>query len=143
MSARSVATSSKSVRAQWQGVVPVGRLSHRPAVGACDPNSAIRRQPWSVISKLFTGLPAPRVSGSHRSASRLQTGYAAGQCDAGHKPAHTPSPRTIAATGCAHGLGRGAAGEQVELAFLDPVFHLAACAINLLVEVTGLMLAAS
>ena len=37
----------------------------------------------------------------------------------------------------AHGVGRGAIGEQVELAFLDGVLHLAALAIELLVEISG------
>ena len=39
-----------------------------------------------------------------------------------------------------HGRGRGAVGEQIELALLDAVLHLAARAIDLLVEVPGLEL---
>src|ERR1700731_5282528 len=39
----------------------------------------------------------------------------------------------------AHRLGRGAVGEQVELAFLDAVLHVAAGAVDLLVEMTGLV----
>ena len=35
----------------------------------------------------------------------------------------------------AHGGGRGAVGEQIELALLDAVLHLAARAVDLLVEV--------
>lgn len=38
----------------------------------------------------------------------------------------------------AHGSRRGPVGEQVELAFLDPVFHVAARAVDRLVERTGL-----
>ncbi len=41
-----------------------------------------------------------------------------------------PEPELVGA----HGRGRGAVGEQVALAFLDPVLHLAAGAIDLLVE---------
>ena len=37
----------------------------------------------------------------------------------------------------AHGRGRGAIGEQVELLLLDPVLHLAAGAVDLLVEGAG------
>src|SRR6185437_10926443 len=35
----------------------------------------------------------------------------------------------------AHGGGRGAVGIQIELAFLDAVFHIAASAVDVLVEV--------
>jgi hypothetical protein len=41
-----------------------------------------------------------------------------------------PQPQLIGA----HGRRRGAIGEQVGLAFLDPVLHVAAGAIDLLVE---------
>jgi len=41
-----------------------------------------------------------------------------------------------------HGRGRGAVGEQVELAFLDAVLHVAARAVGLLVEVPRACLAA-
>ena len=41
-----------------------------------------------------------------------------------------PEPQLVGA----HGGGRGAVGEQVALAFLDPVLHLAAGAVDLLVE---------
>jgi hypothetical protein len=34
-----------------------------------------------------------------------------------------------------HGVGRGAISEQIELAFLDAVFHLAAGAVNRLEEI--------
>src|SRR6516162_8246633 len=57
------------------------------------------------------------------------------------RPRPVPSPVGLVVS--AHGRGRGAVGEQVELAFLDAVFHVAAGAIDLLVEVAGLMLAAS
>ena len=42
----------------------------------------------------------------------------------------------------AHRLGRGAVGIKIELALLDAVFHFAAGAIDLLVEVAGLVLLA-
>ena len=42
----------------------------------------------------------------------------------------------------AHRVGRGAIGIEIELAFLDAVFHLAAGAVELLVEVAGLVLLA-
>ncbi len=35
----------------------------------------------------------------------------------------------------AHGIGGGAVGEQIELAFLDAVFHLATSAVDRLVEI--------
>ena len=38
----------------------------------------------------------------------------------------------------AHGFGRGAVGEKVELTLLDPVLHLAARAVDFLIEVAGL-----
>ena len=41
-----------------------------------------------------------------------------------------PEPQLVGA----HGGGRGAVGEQVALAFLDAVLHLAARAVELLVE---------
>ena len=41
-----------------------------------------------------------------------------------------PEPQLVGA----HGRRRGAVGEQVALAFLDPVLHLAAGAVELLVE---------
>src|SRR5580692_5082452 len=37
-----------------------------------------------------------------------------------------------------HGGGGGAVGIEVELALFDPVLHLAACAVDLLVQVPGL-----
>ncbi len=43
----------------------------------------------------------------------------------------------------AHGGGRGAVGEEVELALLDAVLHLAAGAVDLLVEMRGLALGAA
>ena len=43
----------------------------------------------------------------------------------------------------AHRRGRGAVGEQVELALLDAVLHLAAGAVDLLVEMAGLVLFAA
>ena len=49
-----------------------------------------------------------------------------------------PQPQLVGA----HGVGRGAVGVEVELAFLDAVFHLAAGAVELLVEVAGLVLLA-
>ena len=42
----------------------------------------------------------------------------------------------------AHGGRRGAVGEQVELAFLDAVLHLAAGAVDPLVEAAGVDLGA-
>ena len=42
----------------------------------------------------------------------------------------------------AHRVGRGTVGIKVELALLDAVFHLAAGAVELLVEVAGLVLLA-
>src|SRR6185437_8472065 len=42
----------------------------------------------------------------------------------------------------AHGGGRGTIGIEIELAFLDPVLHVAAGAVELLVEVFGLALSA-
>src|SRR5438128_11462704 len=50
----------------------------------------------------------------------------------GHR--REPEPELVGA----HRSSRGAVGEQVELAFLDPVFHLAAGAVELLVERAGL-----
>src|SRR6202008_139400 len=47
-----------------------------------------------------------------------------------------PQPQLIGA----HGGGRGAIGIEVELALLDPVLHLAAGAVDLLVEVFGFAL---
>ena len=44
-----------------------------------------------------------------------------------------PQPQLVGA----HGRGRGAIGEQVELLLLDPVLHLAAGAVDLLVEGAG------
>ena len=41
-----------------------------------------------------------------------------------------PQPQLVGA----HGGGRGAVGEQIELAFLDAVLHLAAGAVDVLVE---------
>jgi hypothetical protein len=41
-----------------------------------------------------------------------------------------------------HRPGRGAVGEEIELALLDAVFHLAAGAVDLLVEVAGVVLRA-
>ena len=49
-----------------------------------------------------------------------------------------PQPQLVGA----HGVGRGAVGVEVELAFLDAVFHLTAGAVELLVEVAGLVLLA-
>src|ERR1700720_1129873 len=53
--------------------------------------------------------------------------------DIGHRG--EPQPQLIGA----HRVGRGAVGIEIELAFLDAVFHLAAGAIELLVEVAGLV----
>src|SRR3954447_14987855 len=50
-----------------------------------------------------------------------------------------PQPQLVGA----HRLGRGAAGIEVKLAFLDAVLHLAAGAIELLVEVASLVLLAA
>jgi hypothetical protein len=47
-----------------------------------------------------------------------------------------PQPQLIGA----HRGGRGAVGKQIELAFLDAVLHLAAGAIDFLVEMAGLVL---
>ena len=44
-----------------------------------------------------------------------------------------PEPQLVGAQGC----GRGSVGEQVALAFLDPVLHLAAGAVDLLIEKAG------
>src|SRR5271155_4926356 len=44
-----------------------------------------------------------------------------------------PEPELVGA----HGCGRGSVGEQVALAFLDPVLHLAAGAVDLLIEKAG------
>src|SRR5262249_60719258 len=49
-----------------------------------------------------------------------------------------PQPQLIGA----HCGGRGAVGEQIELALLDAVLHLATGAIDLLVEMAGLVLGA-
>src|SRR6195256_6078376 len=46
-----------------------------------------------------------------------------------------PEPQLVGA----HGVGGGSVGEQIELTFFDTVFHLAAGAIELLVERAGLM----
>ncbi|GCD76507.1 hypothetical protein NBRC3299_2799 [Acetobacter pasteurianus NBRC 3299] len=35
------------------------------------------------------------------------------------------------------GMGRCSIGEQIHLAFLDAVFHIPACAVNLFVEMAG------
>src|SRR5580700_3654562 len=53
--------------------------------------------------------------------------------DIGHRG--EPQPQLIGA----HRVGRGAVGIEIELAFLDAVFHLAAGAIEFLVEVAGLV----
>ena len=44
-----------------------------------------------------------------------------------------PQPQLVGA----HGGGRGAVGEQIELALLDAVLHLAAGAVDVLVEAAG------
>jgi len=54
--------------------------------------------------------------------------------DIGHRG--QPKPQLVGA----HGAGGGSVGEQIELTFLDAVFHLAAGAIDFLVERAGLML---
>ena len=48
--------------------------------------------------------------------------------------AHKRTTRTKAQLIGGHGRRRGAVGEQIELAFLDPVLHLAAAQYELLVQ---------
>jgi hypothetical protein len=58
----------------------------------------------------------------------------AGASALGHRG--QPKPQLVGA----HGAGGGSVGEQIELTFLDAVFHLAARAIELLEERAGPML---
>jgi hypothetical protein len=54
-----------------------------------------------------------------------------GEQHIGHRGA--PQPELVGP----HGGGRGAVGEQIELAFLNAVLHFAARAVELLIEVSG------
>src|SRR5580693_6397416 len=75
-----------------------------------------------------------------RGAGELRVGQAdaaqGADQDIGHRG--KPQPQLVGA----HRVGRGAVGIEVELTFLDAVFHLAAGAVELFVKVAGLVLLA-
>src|SRR6516165_12774942 len=71
-----------------------------------------------------------------------QTGYGPARCDARRRSRHKPWKRTTTAAGWRAWCGPRCGRVEVELAFLDAVFHLAAGAVELLVEVAGLVLLA-
>ena len=61
---------------------------------------------------------------------------------AARRSAHRPSRRTTGALVGAQGGGRGAIGIKIELAFLDAVLHVAAGAVDVLVELSRSRLSA-
>src|SRR6266478_6251420 len=83
----------------------------------------------------FEQLQADGAACGVGEASRGQ-GDAAQRVDKNIGHGGQPKPQLVGA----HGAGGGSVGEQIELTFLDAIFHLAAGTIELLVERAGLML---
>src|ERR1700730_14822945 len=93
--------------------------------------------PWTEYLKVPQELEADCAAAGAGELGSLQ-GDAAQSADQyiGHRS--EPQSQLVGA----HRLGRGAVGAEVELAFLDAVLHVAAGAIELLIEVPGLVLGA-
>lgn len=78
------------------------------------------------IFKSFS-LIVPQVASASRVGGEAEAAQGADQeIGKGGKP----KPQLIGA----HGVGTGAVGLEVELKFLDPVLHVAACAVEVLVK---------
>ena len=99
----------------------------------------------SLMRRTLVRTRAPILSSLRRMVPQValgELGVHAERCDAARKPAHRPSKRTTAAAGWRASCRRSAVGEEVELALLNAVFHVAAGAIELLVEMPALVLLA-